>query len=643
MRLFRLALLAVLPIGAAAQTPITLSVDLRDASRKIIHATETMPVQPGPMTLVYPKWIPGEHMPSGPIDNQAGFTIAANGQPIKWERDSYDMFAFHITVPAGVTKLDIKMDFLATAAAAGFSAGASTSANLALLSWNSVIVYPFVEGMHASDVMVAPSISYPGNWKFGTALEAVGGGSIGGSCVDCPEANKSNRTTDSASFKTVSLEQLIDSPVLAGRWFREIPLAPEISPKHFLDLAGDGPEDIAISQEHIDEFSKLIRETGALYASRHYGSYHFLVTLSDQVSHFGLEHHQSSDDRVAHNTFSDDSAFIANGLLLPHEFTHSWNGKYRRPAGLATPDYQKPMAGDLLWVYEGLTEYLGDVLAARCGIWSPAIYRDRLATIAGYLNDVRPGRTWRDLQDTATMAQVLYTTGGSYDNFRRNTDYYDEGELLWLEADLVIRDKTNGKKSLNDFAAAFEGLGGNTGPKVVPYTFENVVAGLNAVLPYDWAGFLRKRLDSNEFHAPEIGGIDALSGYKLAYVDHPNYWSQLDESQSNSIDTRFSLGLQLGGDGRVADVIVGGVADKAGFGPGMKVIAINGRAFTPALLRAAIKEAAGKGPALEFIVENTGYYKIIRLDYHDGEKYPDLQRVEGTPTRLDDILNPMTK
>lgn len=632
MRLFSFALVAVftLTVASAAQMPITLHVDLTDAPRKILHATETLPVQPGPMTLVYPKWIPGEHMPSGPIDNQAGFTISANGQPVKWERDKVDMFTYHITVPPGVTKLDIKMDFLATAAAAGFSSGASTSANLALLSWNSVIVYPFTEGMHVSDVMVTPSINLPTDWKFGTALETLG---------------KLDKTAGNyeASFKTISLEQLIDSPVLAGRWFREIPLATDVTPKHFLDLAGDGPEDIALSQEHIDEFSKLIHETGALYKSRHYGSYHFLVTLSDQVAHFGLEHHQSSDDRVAHNTFSDDNAFIANGLLLPHEFTHSWNGKYRRPAGLATPNYQVPMKGDLLWVYEGLTEYLGDVLAARCGIWSPEIYRSRLATVAGYLNDVRPGRTWRDLQDTATMAQVLYMTGGAYDNWRRNTDYYDEGELLWLEADLVIREKTNGKKSLNDFAAAFEGLGGNTPPKVVPYTFEDVVAGLNAVAPYDWAGFLHKRLDSNEFHAPEVPGIDGLSGYKLVYVDHPNYWSQLGESESGSIDTRFSLGLQATGDGRIADVIVGGVADKAGFGPGMRIVAVNGRAFTPGLLRAAIKDAKGKGPAMEFIVENTGYYKVIRLDYHDGEKYPDLQRVDGTSARLDDILQPMTK
>jgi len=626
-RIFVTAAVAGLSVVVHAQTaPITLHVDLTDAPRKILHATETVPVQPGPVTLVYPKWIPGEHMPSGPIDNQAGFTISANGQPVKWERDKVDMFAYHVTVPAGVTKLDIKMDFLATAATSGFSAGASTSANLALLSWNSVIVYPFTDGMNAASVQVSPSIKVPADWKFGTALDQVGRDKAG-----------------VFGFKTVSLEQLIDSPVLAGRWFREIPLASDVTPKHFLDLAGDGPEDVALSQEHIDEFSKLIHETGALYKSRHYGSYHFLVTLSDQVAHFGLEHHQSSDDRVTHNTFSDDNEFIFDGLLLPHEFTHSWNGKYRRPAGLATPNYQKPMEGDLLWVYEGLTEYLGDVLTARCGIWSPEIYRSRLATVAGYLNDVRPGRTWRDLQDTATMAQVLYTTGGAYDNYRRDTDYYDEGELLWLEADLVIRDKTNGKKSLNDFAGAFEGLGGDTPPKVVPYTFEDVVAGLNAVAPYDWAAFLHKRLDSNEFHAPEMGGINALSGYKLVYVDHPNYWSQLSESEGSNVDTRFSLGLQITSDGHVGDVIVGGAGDKGGFGPGMKIIAVNGRAFSPALLRAAIKEAKGKGPAIEFIVENTGYYKVIKLDYHDGEKYPDLQRVDGAPARLDDILQPITK
>ena len=604
--------------------PITLAVDLTDAPRKLVHAAETLPVTPGPLTLLYPKWIPGEHMPSGPIVNQAGFVITANGAAVKWQRDPLDMFTFHVMVPTGVTHLDIHMDFLDSAAASGFSGGASSSANLSLLSWNSVVVYP--AGRRASDIMVSPSITIPAEWKYGTALTTT-----------------AQSTTAKSIFTTVSLEQLIDSPVLCGRWFREIPLGTKTTPMHYLDLAGDGSEDIELSQEHIDQFSNLVRETGALYASRHYGSYHFLVTLSDQVAHFGLEHHQSSDDRVAEKTFVDDGQFIANGLLLPHEFTHSWNGKYRRPAGLATPSYQEPMQDDLLWVYEGLTEYLGDVLAARCGIWAPSVYRDRLATVAAYLTDLRPGRTWRDLQDTATAAQILYGAGAAFDNYRRDVDYYDEGELLWLEVDLTIREKSGGKKSLNDFASAFEGVGGNTGPKVIPYTFQDVVDGLNAVVPNEWTTFFRQRLDANTLHAPEMAGINLLSGYKLDYVDHPNYWSQLLESQSSTIDVRFSLGLAVDPNGRVTDVIQRGPADKSGFGPGMKIIAVNGRAYNWQLLRAALKETVGRGPAIEFIVENTGYYRLIRVDYHGGEKYPDLQRVEGTPTRLDDILQPMVK
>jgi predicted metalloprotease with PDZ domain len=626
MRLSILPLLSLAAsLSAVAQTaPMTLSVDLTDAPRKILHATETLPVKPGPLTLVYPEWIPGEHGPTGPIVNQAGFVITtSSGEPVKWERDLVDMYSYHITVPAGVSELKIKMDFLAVAGGQ-FTAGGSTSANLALLSWNTLLVYP--AGKNAADVMVTPSVTIPEGWKYGTALDASG--SLPG--------------VSPVRFKTLSLEQLIDSPVLAGRWFREIALAPEVAPKHYLDLAGDGPEDIALSAEHIEQFSKLVRETGALYKSRHYGSYHFLVTLSDQVAHFGLEHHQSSDDRVGEKTFVDESAFIEAGDLLPHEFTHSWNGKYRRPAGLATPNYQEPMKGDLLWVYEGLTDYLGNVLAARSGIWTPEIYRDMLANIAGQYSDARPGRTWRDLQDTATAAQLLYSAGGPFDNWRRNTDYYSEGDLLWLEVDSTIRQKTDGKKSLNDFIAAFHGLGGNTAPKVVPYTFDDIVAGLTAVVPNDWAAFLHQRLDSNELHAPELPGIEALSGYKLAYTDKPNYWTQLEEGEGG-LNARYSFGLSVGSTGRIGDVIVGGVADKAGLAPGFVIHAVNGRAFSPELLRAAMKDAKGSGPAIELIVENTGYFKVIKLDYHDGERYPQLVRVEGVPDRLDDILAPMVK
>jgi predicted metalloprotease with PDZ domain len=631
MKVVGLGLSAVLACGVAMGQggPITLSVDLRDAPKKVLHATETIPVTAGAVTLVYPEWIPGEHMPDGPINNQAGLFITANGQPVKWERDPVEMYSYHVTVPAGVTELQVKMDFITAATGGGFTAGGSTSQSLAMLSWNTVVLYPYSgPAMKVSDVMVKPSVTLPDGWHYGTALEPVSGGG-------------SSAPGDQVGFKEVSLEQLIDSPVLTGRFFREVALAQEVEPKHFLDMAGDGPEDIAISQAHIDQFSKLVRETGALYKSRHYGAYHFLVTLSDETSHFGLEHHQSSDDRVAPDTFVSDQAFVLDGLLLPHEFTHSWNGKYRRPAGLATPNYQVPMVGDLLWVYEGLTEYLGDVLTARSGIWTPEQYRDRLATYAAEY-DHRPGRTWRDLQDTARMAQVLYSVGGPYDNWRLGTDFYDEGELVWLDVDTTIRMKTNGKKTLNDFVAAFHGLGGSTGPKVVPYTFEDVVAGLNAVVPNDWAGFLKERLDSNAAAAP-LGGV-TNGGYRLVYKDTMNSWSAMASAANGGrVDMWYSLGMRVNAAGGLLDVEMNGPAYKSGFGPGMKIVAVNGRAFSVPVLRAAIQEGKESQAPIEFIVENTGFYKVLKIDYHGGEKFPWLERVSVTPDRMDEILKPMTK
>ncbi len=630
MRFCSIALPALALVSgiAAAQTPITLSVDLRDAPKKVIHATETIPVTPGELTLVYPEWIPGEHMPSGPINNQAGLFISANGQPIRWERDPVEMFSYHVTVPSGVTSLDVKMDFITAATGGGFTAGGSTSQNLAVVSWNTVVLYSYSgPTMKVGDVMVTPSVSLPEGWHYGTALEPVPGGS--------PAAGQQ------VGFKTVSLEQLIDSPVLTGRFFKEVELAPEVTPKHYLDMAGDGPEDLAISQAHIDQFSRLVRETGALYKSRHFNAYHFLVTLSDETNHFGLEHHQSSDDRVGPRTFVDDSEFVLAGDLLPHEFTHSWNGKYRRPAGLATPNYQVPMVGDLLWVYEGLTEYLGDVLTARIGIWTPEQFRDRLATIAAEYEH-RPGRTWRDLQDTARMAQILYSVGGPYDNWRLGTDFYDEGELVWLDVDTTIRNKTNGKKTLNDFVGAFHGLGGNTGPKVVPYTFEDVVAGLNAVVANDWAGFLKERLTMLTAAAP-LGGINN-GGYKLVYKDMMNSWSAMASgAKEGRLDTWYSLGLHISGSGGVIEAEMNGIGYKAGFGPGMKIIAVNGRAFSTPVLRSAIQDAKGSQTPLEFIVENTGFYRVLKVDYHEGERFPALERVSGSPDRLDEILKPLTK
>lgn len=597
--------------------PIELAVDISDAPRKILHAQLRIPVKPGPLTLLYPQWIPGEHGPTGPIDNLVGLRFEANGQRVTWKRDDVNMYAFHLTIPEGAGELNVKADFLATAQPTGFSAGASTSANLALVSWNDLVLYP--EGAAAADVMVAPSIKPPDGWSFATALTEAGrdGGVI--------------------RFEPLSLEMLVDSPLLSGRYFKEIPLAAEITPKHFLDLAADGPEDLAIDADEIESFSNLVRETGALYQARHYNSYHFLVTLSDSVAHFGLEHHQSSDDRVEARTFLDDDLNVLSASLLPHEFTHSWNGKYRRPAGLATGNFEKPMKGDLLWVYEGLTEYLSTVLSVRSGLWDEDQFLGNLAQTAAEMN-ARPGRTWRDLEDTAVAAQTLYSSVDAWDNWRRSVDYYPEGALIWLDVDVTIRSLSKGKRSLNDFCARFFGEGGNTGPRVMPYKLEDLIGALNAVEANDWASFFAARLNSNSPGAP-LGGI-TNGGYKLTFTDSQNEITRHTEVYERGTNAWFSLGFKLS-DLSVQDVLIGSIADGAGLGPGMKIVAINGRKASDELLHNAIREGKGSSAPIELIVENQGFFKVVKLDYHGGEKYPHLEREGKGPAILDEIIKPM--
>lgn len=616
---FALAAIFFSAVPLFAGPPIQITVDLTDAPRKFLHARILIPVHSGPLTLVYPQWLPGEHGPTGPVDNFTGITFTANGQTLPWQRDNINMFAFHLLIPAEVTLLEAKTDFLATAAPSGFSAGASTSANLALLSWNEFLLYP--AGLAAAEVVFEPSVKLPDEWKLGTAL------------------TQSSNERNIFHFRPVSLEMLVDSPLLAGRFFKEIPLAPEITPKHFLDVAADAPEDLNIGSIELDAFSNLVRETGALFHSRHYESYHFLLTLSDSVAHFGLEHHQSSDDRVDATTYLDEDLMLIAGDLLPHEFTHSWNGKYRRPAGLATPNYQEPMKGNLLWVYEGLTQYLGDVLAVRSGIWTPDQYKAYLAASAAEM-DHRPGRTWRSLEDTAVSAQILYDTNTQWDNWRRSVDYYPEGELIWLEVDTLIRKRSNNHRSLNDFCVRFLGLGGNTPPKVVPYTFEDLVSVLNVVEPYDWAAFFMQRLTSKSAQAP-LGGITE-GGYRIDYADATNTYIHAEETSGRELNAWYSLGLAVA-DNIVSDVLVDSPAYKAGFGPGMKLIAVNGRAYADELLRQAIRSAKGNGPAIELIVENASFFKVVKIEYHDGVKYPQLVRQEKTQALIDDILKPLAK
>ncbi len=596
---------------------VKLSVDATEAARKIFHAHMVIPASPGTLTLYYPKWIPGEHGPDGPISDLAGLKFTANGQTLSWRRDLLDMFTFHITVPPGVTSVEASLDYLSPAVASGFSGGSSATAQMTVVSWNQVLLYP--SGFTADQITFNADLRLPTGWKFGTALPIA------------------NQTGDQASFKPVSLYTLVDSPVIAGANYRVMPLtAAGRTPPVEMDIAADSAAALDAPADVWDHYKNLAQQAYALFGAQHYLDYHFLFSLSDHVAHFGLEHHESNDSRIGERGIIDDDERKLSAGLLPHEYVHSWNGKYRRPADLTTPEYQTPMKTDMLWVYEGLTSYLGDVLTARSGLWTPDQYRDELALIAAQL-DHRPGRTWRDLQDTADAAQTLYFSTPQWDSWRRGTDFYDEDVLTWLWADVIIRQQTHNSKSLDDFCKLF--LGAPSGPPAVKtYTFDDIVNALNQVAAYDWRGYWTTRLRGKSPHAP-LGGIEG-SGWHVAYDENQSEMAKAREGQDKEIDAQYSVGLLLQDTGVIVDTIHGMVADQAGIGPGMKVIAVNGRKFSSEIWHDALKATKNASGPLELLVENTDYIKSYALNYHEGEKYPHLIRDNGKPDLLTDIIKP---
>jgi predicted metalloprotease with PDZ domain len=597
---------------------IRLHVDLTDAPRNIYHAHLQIPAHAGEMSLVFPKFIPGNHRPSGPIGALTGIHMEAAGHALSWQRDAVEMYEFHVSVPAGVDTLDVSLDAITSFDSAG-SGGPAASSNLLDLNWNAVVLYP--KGARSDDVNFLPSITLPAGWKFGTAL---------------PVAHTAG---DDVEFSPVSLTTLIDSPLIAGVHYRKIELTkPGEMPVHVMDLVADSEADLAMTPQDLAAYQKLVAETGELFGARHYRHYDFLLTLSDQVGGHGLEHHESNDSAAAERTLLDPDLHMLYADLVPHEFAHSWNGKYRRPAGLATPNYQEPMIGDLLWVYEGLTDYLGTLLAERSGLWTEEQYREALAGTAASL-DHEAGRTWRPLEDTARSVQALRMMGGQWLNWRRGLDYYSESQLIWLEVDGIIRQQTHGQRSLDDFCRRFHG-GESGAPKVVPYTFDEIVRTLNDVAPYDWAKLLHERVDETSKHAP-LGGIER-AGWKLVYNDKPNLFAKAQEKLRKSAGLAYSLGFSVGADGKFSDVIVGSPAYQSGLGPGMKLVAVNGRKWTPSVLHAAVKAAQENGQPIELLVENAQFFKTYSVVYHDGEKNPHLERVVDQPDILGDILKPLT-
>jgi predicted metalloprotease with PDZ domain len=613
--------------GMAQAEAIQLSVDLSDASRNIFHSHLRIPVSSGPLTLVYPKWIPGNHRPSGPIGNVTGLQIEAAGKPLAWQRDPVDMYAIHVDIPAGVTELQVSFDTITNDGSAGAS-GPSATAKVLDLNWNQVVLYP--QGASSDDVQMAASVSMPApGWKFGTALPVLRSGL----------RSQQSGSPTVIQFKPVSLTMLVDSPLIAGEHYRKVELTNSgETPAHFIDMVSESEAGLSMTPADEAAYRKLVTETGALFGARHYLEYHFLLTLSDEAGHHGVEHHESSDNSVGERALIEPDRHLLMAGLLPHEFVHSWNGKYRRPAGLATPNYQDPMIGDLLWVYEGLTEYLGEVLTARTGLWTAEQYRESLAATAAMLEH-RSGRSWRSVEDTARSVQTLRMQGPEWQNWRRSLDYYPEGAMIWMEVDTIIRQQTHGKKSLDDFCRLFHG--GQSGPaKVVPYTFDDVVRTLNQVTPFDWASLLNERVNSTNLPAP-FGGIER-GGWRLVYNDQPNLIVSAEEKLGKRTNATYSLGLLIKEDGELQDVVVGSPAYVAGIGPGMKLVAINGRAWSKDILLDALHASAGNNLPIELLIENAKFFKTYSIAYHGGIKNPHLQRTEA-PDLLDNILKPRTK
>jgi len=593
-------------VSAFAQTAITLHVDATDAARNIVHSKLTIPVKPGPLTLFYPKWIPGEHSPTGPINDLVGLKLSSGDKLIVWRRDDVEMFAFHCDIPQGVTLLDVTLDDVS-------QPETTASAKLARIKWNRVLVYP--QGMSSDAIIVKASLKLPSGWQFASAL---------------PIANENK---DEFQFKEVSLTQLVDSPAIVGASFRKLPLT-SAGMMHEVDIMADTTAALEMKPETSTGLRALVQEAYALFGARHYRSYKFLVTLSDHGGSEGLEHHESSEDGVGEKAFSDELELLDFAELMGHEYAHSWNGKYRRPAGLATPDFEQPMRGELLWVYEGLTQYLGKVLPARSGLWTAEDFRDAMAAVAAELEN-QSGRQWRPLVDTAIAVQFTYPSPRAWMNYRRRVDYYDEGSLIWLDADVLIRTRSNGKLSLDDFCRRFHG-GLDTGPAVKSYTFDDVVNSLNDVTPYDWRGFLNARVNAVNPHAP-LGGI-TNGGWKLVYTDKPNTQVRIADHARKSVDLSYSLGMLLKEDGTVMDVNPNLVAFKSGLAPGMKIVSVNGRAWSTDVLHAAITSAKSSTAPIELLVENGSFQETYKLNYHDGERYPHLERDNTKPDVLGDVI-----
>ena len=592
---------------------LKINVDATDIAHRVFRVHEVVPAKAGPLTLLYPQWLPGNHSPTGSIDKLAGLVVKANGKVLPWKRDPLNVFAFHVDVPEGANSVDVEFQFLS--AQDTRQGRVVMTPEMLNLQWNSVSVYP--AGYFASRIKAETTVTFPAGWQYGSALEMA------------------SRSGDTVSYKPIDYDDLVDSPIYAGKYFKRVDLDPGAKTPVFLNIVADDPKFLEIKPEQLKVHQNLVQQMYKLYGAHHYNHYDFLFSLSDKMSGNGLEHHRSSENGVGSGYFTEWDKNVVMRDLLSHEFNHSWDGKYRRGADLTTPNFNVPMQDSLLWVYEGQTQFWGYVMAARSGLWKQDEALDMLANVAATYDRGRPGlQQWRNIQDTTNDPIIAMRRPLSYRNYQMSEDYYSGGQMIWMDVDGKLRDLTGNKRSIDDFAKAFFGMK-NGEWDVNTYTFEDVVKTLNDITPYDWATYLRERLDG---HGPLIGGFEA-NGWKLVYNDKPSAVTKAVEARLGGANLTYSLGVSVGKGGDIADVLWDGPAFKAGLSPGMKLVAVNGKEYSSDAIKDAVTAAAkDKNQPVELLVKNFDEYKTIRIDYHDGLKYPHLERVTGKADRLSELL-----
>ena len=589
-----------------------LTVDATDITRGIFQVHQRIPVSgPGDLVLLYPKWLPGHHSPSGEVRKVAGLKVTANGQALKWVRDPLDVYAFRVAVPQGVPAIDVDFQFLS---AVGDNQGRTVmTPEMASIEWITTSLYP--AGYYVRDIPVQASVMVPSGWKVASALTPSG---QTGSRIDYP---------------VTSYEILTDSPLIAGPYYRQIPLSKDV----VLDVIADNSAELAATPEQIAAHRRLVEQAVKLFGAQHYDKYHFLLTISNNLGGIGLEHHRSSEDGVRRGYFTDWDNALRDRNLLPHEYSHSWDGKYRRGADMWTADFNLPMEGQYLWVYEGQTQFWGYVLGARSGMLSKQDTLDALASTAAAYSEGTPGRTWRPLVDTTNDPTIAQRSSQPWPSWQRSEDYYSEGQLIWTDVDRIIRQQSGGKRSIDDFARAFFGVNDRDYGELT-YTLDDVVDTLNRVQPYDWRGYLQRRVYDVAAQAP-LEGI-TQGGYRLVYTDQPTKWIKSAEKQRKNTDLTYSGGFSVGNDGKVGSVLWDSAAFNAGLTNGTQILAVNGRSFDGDALKAAITAAKGGTAPVQLLIKDGDLYRTTNLDWHGGLRYPRLEKVGKGPGTLDALLAP---